>query len=429
MKKIKKLHSICDVSASCDKKRICVMLPQAYTGGVLDYTKRIAEAIKRGTEKTGDNYDIIFAYVESPLLDVKDYFKSIRDMGISIRKFQWKQLSYEEIVDVYRLMGVDIKPKYDTCFVPFDGGNNFLDCDVVLLTVDRVPGSVMFLQPHGLIAHDYIQRVNPKVSPSNELFDSSYISIARKAKAVFTTTPITMEHAIQYAGISEKRIHIIPVPCSADDDSQQYKIDKILDDEYFLWSTNTSLHKNHIIALDAILHYYMMGGKLKCVVTGFNTEYMNPEHELDDDCFKVPHILKIRELIFQNNLLKNNMIFLGNLPKPMYKCVLKNANFFFHPGSSDNGNGTAFDALFLGVPTISSDYHAMRFYDTYFPLNMLFFDNTDVDDMAEKLYQADRSNDELRAKLPSKKELEKKMIDSPDIYIPIYNQIKNYLII
>lgn len=426
--KIKEYSNSTNSSISIKKsKRLCVMLPEGYTGGVLDYTIRIVEAIKRGAEQNGDSLELVFAYKDSPVYDDKDYFKPIRNMGISIRKFQWKMYTYDQIVEAYRLMGINYKPNQDIYWIPFDGGNNFLDCDSILLTDDRVPGAVMFFQSYGLIAHDYIQRVNPNIFLNNELFDAACIKITRQAKAVFASTPITIEHAIQYVGISEKKIHLIPVPASYDN-IKQYQINIIPDEDYFLWSTNLARHKNHINALEAISIYYMMGGHLKCVVTGVNTHYLDPEYEFEDDSpYKTPYVLKLREMICKNNLLKENLIFLGNLPKPMYKCMLKNAKFFFHPGSSDNGNGTAFDALFLGVPTISSDYRAMRYYDTYFPLNMKFFDNTDVDDMAQKLYYADKFNDELRAKLPSEKELEKKMISCPDIYNTIYNQIKTHL--
>ncbi len=433
-KAMKEIESYCDFLPvpmfGKKRKRLCIMLPEGYTGGVLDYTIRIIEAIKKGSEAAGDMLDIVFAYLDCPVFQEMDYFKPIRKMGVPIRKFQWKRYSYDQVLEIYQLMGIHYHPYPEDYFIPEDGSSNFSDCDHILLTVDRVPGSVLFFQPYGLISHDYIQRILPDLFDDIGFLETPYLHVARNAKAIFTSTDVTKDHTIQYAGVAEKRVHLIPVPFSAPKGDFQYALNNFIDDSYFVWSTNIASHKNHEIALEAISTYYLMGGRLKCVVTGVNTQYFDPEKEIDEDSiFCTKYVLKIRDIVNKNKLLKDNILFLGNLPKFQYRCILKNAKFFFHPGSADNGNGTAFDAAYLGVPTISSDYRAMRFYDSYFPLNMKFFDNTDPDNITSVLLEADKENEEFRSHLPSKETMEKKMVDHPDIYIPLYDQIKTHLAI
>ena len=48
---------------------------------------------------------------------------------------------------------------------------------------------------------------------------------------------------------------------------------------YMLWSTNLAPHKNHVNALKGLKKYYEMGGTLDVVITGVNTERLNPKHK------------------------------------------------------------------------------------------------------------------------------------------------------
>ncbi|MBQ9709690.1 MAG: glycosyltransferase, partial [Clostridia bacterium] len=65
----------------------------------------------------------------------------------------------------------------------------------------------------------------------------------------------------------------------------------------------------------------------------------------------------------KNKELNRHIHIMGNMSKEKYHNVLKYAKYFLHPGCADNGNGTAFDAAMLGVPTLSCDDPAMRNMD------------------------------------------------------------------
>ena len=412
------------------KRRLCVMLSEGYTGGVLDYTIRVIEAIKRGIDKAHDDVELVFAPIDSPNFKDNDYFKPIRNMDIPIRPFTFKSISRQNAEETVKIMGVDHKFTEEKYCLPCDGINYFSDCDSILLTCDRVPENVLFLQPYGVIAHDYIQRLNPSIFPET-YSDAPILALVRNAKAVFTSTPVTKAHLIQYAGVKEENAHIIPVPFSVfrsrfDNASAPPMIDK----DYFLWSTNTNKHKNHKVALDALSLYYANGGHLMCIVTGANTELFSPQAKIsNDNPYASPYVLDIAKIIKNNKKLKSNMRFMGNLPKLQYMNILRNAQFLIHPGAADNGNGTAFDAAYEGVPTISSDYAPMRFYNQYFSLNMLFFDYTDAEALAEQLFYMEDHLLEIKNALPTRSQLEKQMVSSDEIYTNIYQIIKTNLAI
>lgn len=409
------------------RKRLCVVLPEGYTGGVLDYTIRIVKALKLGIEASGDPIDLVFAHSQSAVFKERDYFKPIRDLNIPIRPYSVKTVTSTCANETFNLMGVkySLSSNYNYSF-PYDGINYFSDCDALLYTVDRLPATMLHFQPYGIISHDYIQRLAPQIFPENYI-DFSFLELARNAKAVFTSTPITQEHTIQYAGVEGKRIHIIPVPFEMKDvdfSDEEFRNK----DSYFLWSTNTSAHKNHKVVLEALISYYLSGGKYKCVVTGVNTQLLSPKVKDDDPRVAGNEYLRsLRETISGTKILRNNMVFMGNLPKQQYIMTLKKARFLLHPGRYDNGNGTAFDAAYLGVPTASSDYGPMRFYDKYFSLNMKFFDCRDSEQICDTLHFMEQNSETLRKKLPSREHMENLMVSDQKIYSTIYDLVKQYL--
>lgn len=411
-----------------NKKRLCVVLPEGYTGGVLDYTLRVLKALKMGIDASSDPVELFFAHSQSDVFKEKDYFKPVRDMNIPIRTYSLKPVTGVFAAEMLQLMGIKYSLSMErTYYLPFDGINYFSDCDALLYTVDRLPETMLHFQPYGLVSHDYIQRLAPQIFPAN-YNDCSFLELARNAKAIFTSTPTTKEHTIQYAGAEERRTHLIPVPFEMKEMSACSTVSENKDN-YFLWSTNTAAHKNHKVVLEALIAYYTSGGKNKCVVTGVNTQLLSPKIK-DDDPRVVgnEYLRSLRETIAGTKVLRSNMVFMGNLPKQQYILTLKNARFLLHPGRFDNGNGTAFDAAYLGVPTASSDYGPMRFYDKYFSLNMKFFDCRDPEEICSTLHYMEKNSDEAKKHLPSKEQMEKLMVSNPAIYNTIYGLVKQYLL-
>lgn len=402
------------------KKRIAVILPEGFTGGILDYTINLVYALKSAIKSTGDLIEIIFGYVDHKNFSDQDYFKPIRNMGIPIRKFKWEALELSRAQDILSLKGIKYAlHETDQLFaIPNDGISFFSDCDFLLFTSDRFPYLPFLLQPYGVIEHDFIQRLVPAI------FDSVLLSVyqgIRRAKAVYTTTPVTIEHAIQYGGVSRDRIHLIPLFFSTVENYESEDTCRIINQPYFLWSTNPTPHKMHLQAFQALSHYYASGGQLLCCITGSQTEKMSPRYKTDDVI--TDYIKEIHMLLSKDTLMMKNIRFLGNLPKKQYSNVLANATFLFHPGFADNGNMTAFDAAWKGVPTLSNDYKAMRYYDEILRLNMRFFDVKDIDSIVDALFDIERNLDSFVARLPSTKQLMMHTVQSDTLSTQIYQTI------
>lgn len=400
----------CTIKAKKAKK-IAVILPEGYTGGVLDVTLRFVKALHRGIEEYQSNVQLVFAYIDLPVFQEKDYFKDIREMGIPIRKYKWKSASASYLQNYYSLMGGgEVHLEGQEYFVMDDGMQMFDDCDGFIFTVDRCPARIFLTKPHILLVHDYLQRYMTYVY--GDFYEDCVLYMARTAIRTLVMSPPTYQDAIMYAGIEEEKLALIPLmfelmPAPSKEVREKSKVDGKADDEpYFLWSTNLGQHKNHLMALRALATYYNEGGRLKCYVTGVDTDLFDPECE--KECNE--YIQSIRKLVKQENLTKY-VTFWGNLSKSQYVRILCNAKFFMHPGLMDNGNMTAVDAASVGVPTISSGYPQMKYYEEYMHLNMKFFDPYSEESLKDMLFQAEQEYETWKQQLPSREELKQYTIE------------------
>jgi len=387
------------------RKKIAVILPQPYLGGVLDYTLRLVKCIVKGAAERGDEISVVLGYPENPVFSEKNYFREATELGVSLRAFCWIAKSAAWMERTLELMDVPKNFARDCCVLG-DGANHFEDCDYLIFTADRITLPLYSSRPYIVVAHDYIQRYLIELFGGN--YEYSYIDIARRAEAVLVTTPATQADAIQYAGIDENKVFLTPLMfdlMSVPDTNlkRKFKPEK----NYFLWSTNTMGHKNHLCALRGLADYYHKGGKLACAITGVNTELFDvhtSEKKLGEKI--TPYIREIRQLIERDDELKSNIYVKGNLPKEYYARLLQRAKFTFHPGYADNGNGTAIDAACLGVPTICSDYPAMRYINEHVGINAHFFDPFDEESICQALLNGEAKCTEYAKCVPTRDKLE-----------------------
>lgn len=148
---------------------------------------------------------------------------------------------------------------------------------------------------------------------------------------------------------------------------------------------------------------------------------MSPKYKLPVEVSE--HVQKIRALVQRDKQLQKNMRFMGNLPKAVYKRILAGAKFFYHPGTADNGNGTAMDAAWRGVPTLSNDYKAMRYIEESLHLGMRFFDSSDVDSIVTALFEAENSLEAFAAGVPSPEALFAHSVESDGVAATIYRTV------
>lgn len=397
-------------------KKVAILLPEAYTGGVLDYTLRFVKSMVKGIQEEQSNVEVVFGYIDHEVFLKKDYFNAFREMGIAIRPFNWKVVTEDYLNTVMKYKGWDKEYSPGEYCMPDDGGYFFEDCDYIILSIDRVPLNFFTTKPYAVVVHDYIQRYLPE--QYGTFYEKCVIDLQRGADAVIVMTQPTLEDGIQYAGLRKEKLKLTPLMFDAIREDEYEKAES--KKKYFLWSTNLGKHKNHLRALTALSEYYARGGKLCCYMTGVGTKDFNPKEKYEGNN---EYVIEVRNQIRQDACLQKNIVFCGNMDKKKYYSVLKGACFFMHPGFTDNGNMTAIDAAFLRVPTITSDYPAMRYYEEKMGLNMKFFNPFNPKELADLLLQMDDEYKVQMQKLPSYECLERYTIEHT--YKELYDTIKD----
>lgn len=401
-------------------KKVAVLLTEGYTGGVLDVTLRMVYALHRGIQESGSNTQLVFGYRDLQVFSEKDYFAPIRDLGISIRPFLCNVVGKEYIKNCLQLIGgFNPQVEQDEYCVFDDGIQGFDDCDAVLFVVDRCPARIFLKKPHVVLVHDYLQRYMPYVYGS--FYEDCVLRMARESVRTLVMSPPTYTDAIMYAGLEKKKLALIPLMFDLIRIPETRQSTEDEPEDYFIWSTNLGEHKNHLMALKALAGYYNAGGRLKCYITGVGTDAFDPESDVEVS----PYVAKIRKLIERESLAEK-LVFCGNMSKTKYIHVLRLAKFFMHPGLMDNGNMTAVDAACLGVPTISSNYPQMRYYEEYMHLNIRFFDPYSEKSLTETLLKTENDYEILKQGLPTREELELFTIGNTykDIYCAVADALK-----
>ena len=391
---LQKDNEIRPVETRLKKKRVAVILPHLYRGGTLRAAKLVAEAVAFGARRSGEDVEVVFAHIDDDSVYSDADFSDISS-SISKRPFRWEILDPESSKRAMVYAGRDEKniSPGTHYFVMNDGIGSFLDCDFWIFISDRVPGSVLPLCPYACIVYDYIQRYE-NVIPKN--WDDIFINFARQAKCVMVTTKFTANDAVQYAGVPREKVRLIPnlLPFNKTDvrpsDSEKKAIKG-----YFLWVTNTAPHKNHKRAIAALINYYeVLSGKLECHVVGVNSNNL-----LTSDA---PHLRGIRSMIDRSVIAKKKIKWFGELSDFAYEEKVSNAAFLWHPASVDNGTYAVIEAAELQVPSLSSDYPAMREIEDSCQLGMVWMDSGDVQDISRKMKWMENNADSLKinSKLP-----------------------------
>lgn len=379
--------------------KIGVFVPVNYRGGTLNAAKNIAKMLHLGSRANNEPVNVIFSCI-ADFYEIEVEFSDLLELGIRVRETTWKTFSNEEVQSVLNLQNAKSVLNHPTYMYPADGICNFNDCDFWLIISDRTSYPLAPVKPYGAMIYDYIQRYVPELFTTFE--EAAFLATARNAKFVMVTTPSTHADAIQYAGVAKDRVHLIPMEFNPFYITPQPT--SIMQD-YFLWTTNLAYHKNHFRALDALEIYYTeLEGKLSVVITGIDTDQCNvnlPEHKDIS-----PNIKKVRSIIEKKPVLKKNLTFVGNTGTNDFISILASAKFLWHPTSFDNGTYSVIEAGFYGIPSLSSDYPAMRFIDERFKLNLNFCDPSSAKNLAKKLKEMEEEYQKRRDSLPNKEFLE-----------------------
>lgn len=383
-------------------KKVAVMLPIGYRGGRLRAAKNIAKSIAFQARKQGHAIQVVFSYVKDGKYNLYTEFEDLSKVGIVLRETVWKVYPRESLQAAATL--IDLKNtalEYPQYCLPSDDANDFYDCDLWLIISDRLPAPLFPLRKYAFVIYDYIQRYVPEIFGNSDaawntqVFNLMYS--VQNASKVFVTTPATEQDLISYAGVHQSRIQLLEMDFQPLD-ANNIKIDTDIPLNYILWTTNTTHHKNHINAFDAIEMYIQeFGGNLHFLMTGTWTEYFDPMNKFPEEnpVMQAPQVQYIRRKIKMNPILAKKIHIMGNVSDKIYAHILKNARFLWHPALYDNGTFAVMEAAYLGVPSLSAHYPAMEYINQKFMLNLQFFDPHNPKEMAEALLNMENAADSI----------------------------------
>jgi glycosyltransferase involved in cell wall biosynthesis len=380
--------------SSVRRKRIAVILPHIYRGGTLRGAKLTAEALLLGSRQCGKEVEVVFAHRDDSGVYARQDFSDL-PAEVSVRPFHWSSLSRAEARRAMLYEGhCNWTPTHNEYGIPDDGVRQFGDCDLWLFISDRLTLPLLPIRRFVVLAYDYLQRYVPlKLGDLGQTF----IQNTRAAERVLVTTGFTKRDAIQFAGIDPDRV--IKVPMLAPDVSMDHMpVDRQEAATYFVWTTNSAPHKNHIAAFEALQVYYeTLGGTLHCRIIGPDSKVL-----LSSDA---SHLRPLASIYGKSKVLQDKLEVLGELSDSHYCRSLAKAAFLWHPATIDNGTFSVIEAAKLGVPSLSSDYPAMRDIDSQFGLSLSFMDRGNPRDMADKLKWMEQNFAKRRDLLPSAADL------------------------
>jgi len=377
------------------RKRVAVIVPLDYRGGTMRGAVEIAKAIYIGSRDAKQATDVVFAYHSATDLPAET-FEEMKE-HILQRRIAWKNLSAQEARRAMRYAGFSEWEPSEVCYmVPDDGINQLLDCDLWLIVSDRLSRPLLPIRRTVLAVFDYIQRYRDILSREDE---RPFLAAARSSEKLLVTTNFTREDALQYAGIEPHKVVKLPMLAPMRSVSEPLLGADRSTKHFFVWPTNANPHKNHKNAAEALSIYYNdLGGQLACVVTGVNSKRIYSGD--------LPHLDEVSDIFRNSESLSQRVDWMGELPDKQYARLLSQAHFLWHASSIDNGTFSVIEAACLGVPSLSSNYPAMREIDAQFELNLSWVDPNSPSDMAAGLKAMELEADARRKLLPSRGRLQ-----------------------
>jgi len=379
--------------------------------------------LHHGARKSGDEVRVTFGHLDDAVYESED-FADLRAMGIGVRSFKLDRLKADFLNDYFESGVIPSQPTSKTEYLVFnDGMSNFEDADFWVLVSDRVEHPLPAHRRYAVVVYDYIQRYVPAIfglDVGSEYIwrvSDQYAKCAVNADFVICTTQQTRQDCISYAGASPDRVHVFPMefdPIASELLFEHNDLAIEAEDEapYLLWTTNSTEHKNHLVMLEGLERYFRANpdSDLTIRMSGAYTHLFHKSGK-DDIHFEMPHPKKVRAKLQDLPLVSKRLAILGNVPDQKYLDQLHGAAFVLHGALYDNGTFSVVEGAWLGVPSISSDYPAMREVARNFSLQLALFDPRDPDSMAEAISTAVRNRDAMVKALPSQALLQQRSFD------------------
>lgn len=339
--------------------RCTVIMPHLWRGGMLNFAVLLANIlseVKLGGKAIIASLAVPEGYNTSVIVGLNPEVNVVKFKVKAVRAgdFRFK--------DVLSAHDERSGPPTYSCPEAADGSMDLALSDVwITLTGLFGEGPLLPMKPYIVYAPDFIQRVVPGIydaDPEHHNWASNtWQSLTiQRSNAVIVTTPQTGADAVSYAGAEPAKVHLLPMvnaplfndaEAATTENGKQERIVRFLSDPapaparpeeagapgrsgsvserepYFLWVTNSTEHKNHKRAIDALEIYYdRYGGRLSCVMCGALTDMFRKGHKFSSD-----YINYFRRRMDQTKELGGRIKIAGEFSHEEYRRTLSNAAF------------------------------------------------------------------------------------------------------
>lgn len=211
--------------------------------------------------------------------------------------------------------------------------------------------------------------------------DEFYIACLNKFKYIIVNSESVKKDLEKY--YSPYKANIIVLPCLPlasrqhfikKEDIARVKRKYGLPAKYFIISNQFWMHKNHSLAFRALEKLYGEGyTNIYLVCTGKMEDNRNKNY--------INELLEIRNEL----ICKNNILFLGLIPKKDQLSIMKNAIAVVQPTKFEGGpgGGSVYDAVSMQVPCIVSNIDVNK--ELPRSNRIFYFEVNCIEDLAEKM--------------------------------------------
>jgi len=395
--------------------KVAVLLPETYRGGTLRGALNIVKMLVLGAKSAGDKLELSFGHVDSPSIYNDSDFEELRRLGVKVRPFFRELIDASKLEPIFSFLGLPNNPPKGGQYWCFnDGISNFEDCDFWIIISDRIQHPIPINRPYAVVVYDYIQRYVPAIfgettaSVGNWKMFDAYAQATRDAQFVICTTEQTRRDCINYAGVNADRVFKFPLEFDPLKNNTPNRIcGETPSAPYLLWTTNSTQHKNHLNVIIGLGEYFRLHPEsdLEIYVTGVYTHLFSDKGSADIH-FMNEYVIGIRKAIEDSPEIKKRMRILGNLSDDVYLEMLQSAHGVLHGALYDNGTYSMIEAAWMGVPSISSDYPAIREICEVFGLNPILFNPHKPADLALGIQKFEDQYLDLCSKLPNRQKLQ-----------------------
>ena len=364
-------------------KTIVFFMPISYRGGTLNASISTIRNLQILINKNKLEIKILLSIPYDNDYELDEFKK----LDIEIIHTKWVEISRNEMENIRRINKYNgiIQSSSEVYFLPTDEKDYFQSCDHWVIVSDRSMKPIAPIKPYTLIVFDYIQRYEFELYEALKSYQWSFMYSVRNAERILVTTKQTGKDVNNYAGAKKENIFRIPMYYQAVNEEKDKKLylkhcGKY--DEYIIWTTNGSSHKNQERTLKAYEYYKKnLSGGYALMITGVDTN----KFSIGDEPLN-SHINTVYKVYDDLDLLtKKNIKLLGEIPRDEYISLLSNAKFLLHSCVYDNGTFSLVEAQDLGVPCLSSRYPQINEMVNTFNLEIDYFDSSDIMDLALKL--------------------------------------------